>query len=104
MINKRSAYRMVRTTVNVPAVRAFAVGGLGQLERGVGTNVLDVVRGLGGLVRVGVHGQLLGSASTAPSDTHRQILLVPVLLVLYLRHRRRLANRVVLRFPASSHL
>lgn len=79
MINKRPAYRMVRSTVDVAAVGAFAVGRLGELKRRVWANVLDVVGGLG-FVRV-VDVQRLRTAT----HSHRQVLLVAVVLVLDLR-------------------
>lgn len=70
MVNKRAAYRVVRPAVDVPAVGALAVsgsrgGGFGELEGGVGADVLNVVRGLR-LVRVGIHGQRV----LRPVDAH----------------------------------
>lgn len=81
MINKRPSYRMVRTTVHVPTIRTLTVRGLGQLKRGVGTYVFDVIGRLR-LVGVRIYGQ--GLLTTVYSDG--KVLLVPVLLILDLGH------------------
>lgn len=89
MIYKRAAYRVVRTAVDIPAVRALAVreGGFRQLERRVRAYIFDVVCGFG-LVGIAVDGQWLWTAIHA----YRQILLVAILLVLDLGHRGRFAD------------
>lgn len=89
---------MVRPAINVPAVRALAVGGFGQLEGGVGTDILDVIRRFG-LVSVRVDRQGL----LAAPHPHGEVLLVSVLLVLYLSHRRGLAHRPILPLPLAPH-
>jgi hypothetical protein len=47
VIHERAAHRVIRPTVHVAAVGAFAVGLLVQLECGVRTNVFDVFCGIG---------------------------------------------------------
>lgn len=83
---------MVRATVDVSTVRAFAVRRLGQLKRSVRANIFDII-GAVALVRVGIGGQLL---LTALADSGRQILLVAILLVLDLGHRRRFPDGLAL--------
>lgn len=63
VVEKTAAYRVVRPAVHVPAVGRLAIRQsharrwLRQLECRVRTDVVYVVRGLGGLVSVGVDGQ-----------------------------------------------
>lgn len=99
MINKRTPYRMVRPTVHVPAVRAFTVSRFGQLERGIRTYVLDVVCRFG-LISIRINGQRLRSSSRS----HREVLLISILLVLYLSHRRRFTHRPILALPLTPNL
>lgn len=97
MINKRAAYRVVRPTIDVSTVRAFAVCRLGELEGGVGADILDVV---GGLRLIGV---LQRKWLLPPADPDCEVLLVSVVLVLHLGHGGGLADGLTGIPPFSSN-
>lgn len=83
---------MVRAAVHVSAVRTLAVRRLGQLKRRVRADIFDIIRRIA-LISIRIGGQLL---LTPLADARRQILLIPVLFVLYLRHRRGFPDRLTL--------
>lgn len=93
MIDEAAADRMIGPTVDVPAVRALAVGRLlVQLERGVRTDVLDVLVALGRLETTRIV-RVTGRSCLGPWITANGQILVPIRLVLQIGQRRRLRYR-----------
>lgn len=92
VVDKRTAHRVVGTTVHVATIGAFAVGLLVQLERGIRTDVLDIFVALRlaeapGVVRVGPPG-----SGAARITANGQILLIPILFILQISQRWRLRH------------